>query len=164
VYICDQHVIVMDIKYSSLYLFHCFSLLFTSRNNSIWYLSIFLLGVYLYFPPYYLLSITPFCEWSYLLLLEPLLFPDYMLFSNHDHGYANLSKCLWLCLSKCAGVLNIYLFIFSHLNIISNIQTSRYLVGYVPVKSTKELLENWRNAKPDTSKNSMFAEFQTYFL
>jgi len=38
--------------------------------------------------------------------------------------------------------LTICFFIVSHLYIITNRQTSRYLVGYLPVKSTRELLEN----------------------
>ena len=70
---------------------------------------------------YYLLSITPFREQSCLLQLELLVFPDYAIFSNHDCGYANLSKC--------AGVFkHLSLYHFS-LNVITNRQTSRYLVG-----------------------------------
>jgi len=38
--------------------------------------------------------------------------------------------------------LTMCFFIVSHLYIDINRQTSRYLVGYLPVKSTKELLEN----------------------
>ena len=38
--------------------------------------------------------------------------------------------------------LDIYLFIVSHLNIIISRQTSRYSVGYLAIKFTKEFLEN----------------------
>jgi len=38
--------------------------------------------------------------------------------------------------------LTVCFFINSYLNIVINTQTFRYLVGYFPVKSTKELLEN----------------------
>ena len=58
-------------------------------------------------------------------------FPDYAIFSNYDCGYADLPKCLWLCVK-----VNIYRF---SLNIIIKRQTSRYLVGYLPVKFTKSV-------------------------
>jgi len=38
--------------------------------------------------------------------------------------------------------LTICFFINPYLNIVINTQTFRYLVGHLPVKSTKELLEN----------------------
>jgi hypothetical protein len=82
------------------------------------------------------------------------------IFSNYNCGYADLPKRLWLCV-KAHGSSNIYLFIVSVLNIIIKRQTSRYLVGYLPVKFTKVLLEN---TKPNTSRNPRFAESQTYFL
>jgi hypothetical protein len=75
-----------------------------------------------------------------LLQLEPLVFPDYAIFSNYDYGYADLPKRLWLCVK--AESSNIYLFIVSLLNVIIKRQTSRYLVGYLLVKFTKALLEN----------------------
>jgi len=63
------------------------------------------------FPQYYLLSNNSI---SHLLQLEPLVFPDYALFSNHDHGYADLSKRLWLCVSKHVGIFN-HLFLYRFL-------------------------------------------------
>jgi len=53
-------------------------------------------------------QMTPFRKQSFLLELEPLS-SEYALFSNHDRGYADLSKRLWLCMSKRVGV-------FSHLS------------------------------------------------
>jgi hypothetical protein len=49
-------------------------------------------------------QITPFFKQLYLLQLEPLVFPDYALFSNHNHGYASLSKRLWLCVKVCGSL------------------------------------------------------------
>ena len=43
-----------------------------------------------------------------------LCLSNYALFSNHDHGYADLSKRLWLCMSKRAGVFN-HLFLYRFL-------------------------------------------------
>ena len=44
-----------------------------------------------------------------------LCLSDYALFSNHDRGYADLSKHLWLCMSKRAGVFNhLFLYRFLH--------------------------------------------------
>src|SRR5882762_8993275 len=43
-----------------------------------------------------------------------LCLSDYALFSNHDRGYADLSKCLWLCMSKHVGVFN-HLFLYRFL-------------------------------------------------
>jgi hypothetical protein len=43
-----------------------------------------------------------------------LCLSDYALFSNHDRGYADLSKRLWLCMSKRAGVFN-HLFLYRFL-------------------------------------------------
>ena len=43
-----------------------------------------------------------------------LCLSDYALFSNHDCGYADLSKCLWLCMSKRVGVFN-HLFLYRFL-------------------------------------------------
>ena len=80
------------------------------------------------FPQYYLLSNNSI---SHLLQLEPLVFPDYALFSNHDHGYADLSKCM-----EFFNHLFLYCFSFIYF---TNRQTSRYLVRYL---SVKELLEN----------------------
>jgi hypothetical protein len=73
------------------------------------------------------------------------------------------STCGCVCQSVRES-LTICFFIIFYLYIVISTQTSRYLVGYLPVKSTAWLLDNQRNAKPDTSTNSMFAEFQTYFL
>src|ERR1700676_4977339 len=53
---------------------------------------------------------TPFRERSFLLELEPYN----ALFSKHDRGYADLSKCLWLCMSKRAGVFS-HLFLYCFL-------------------------------------------------
>src|SRR5882762_4588153 len=58
-------------------------------------------------------QMTPFRERSFLLKLEPLS-SNYALFSNHDHGYADLSKCLWLCMSKRVGVFS-HLFLYHFL-------------------------------------------------
>src|SRR5882762_5245568 len=58
-------------------------------------------------------QMTPFHEQSFLLELEPLS-SDYALFSNHDRGYADLSKHLWLCMSKRTGVFN-HLFLYCFL-------------------------------------------------
>jgi hypothetical protein len=109
-------------------------------------------------------QITQFRKRLYLLQLEPLVFPDYALFSNHDCGYGKLVKVLVAVCQSAWESLIICFLIVSHLYIIINRQTSRYIVGYLPVKSTKKLLENWRKAKPNTPTNSMFTEFQTYFL
>ena len=62
-------------------------------------------------------QITPFHGRSFLLELDPLS-SDYALFSNHDCGYADLSKHLWLCMSKRVESLAICFFIISYLNII----------------------------------------------
>src|SRR5882762_8735246 len=43
-----------------------------------------------------------------------LCLSDYALFSNHDRGYADLSKRLWLCMSKRVGVFN-HLFLYHFL-------------------------------------------------
>jgi len=59
------------------------------------------------FPDSIYSQMTPFHEQSFLLELKPLS-SGYALFSNHDRGYADLSKHLWLCMSKRTGV-------FSHL-------------------------------------------------
>jgi hypothetical protein len=58
-------------------------------------------------------QMTPFREQSFLLELEPLS-SNYALFSNHNHGYADLSKHLWLCMSKRAGVFS-HLFLYCFL-------------------------------------------------
>src|SRR5882762_279195 len=58
-------------------------------------------------------QMTPFCEQSFLLELEPLS-SNYALFSNHDCGYADLSKPLWLCMSKRVGVFS-HLFLYRFL-------------------------------------------------
>ena len=44
--------------------------------------------------------------------------------------------------STSQTTITICFFIISYSNIVINTQTFRYLVGYLPVKSTKELLEN----------------------
>jgi len=76
-----------------------------------------------------------------LLQFEPLVFSNYAIFSNYNHGYADLPKCLWLCV-KVQESSNIYFFIVSLLNITIKEKTSKYLVVYLPVKFTKALLEN----------------------
>src|ERR1700692_442399 len=58
-------------------------------------------------------QMTPFRERSFLLELEPL-FSDYASFSNYDRGYADLSKRLWLCMSKRTGVFS-HLFLYCFL-------------------------------------------------
>src|ERR1700692_1924331 len=58
-------------------------------------------------------QMTPFRERSFLLELEPFS-SDYALFSNHDRGYSDLSKRLWLCMSKRAGVFS-HLFLYRFL-------------------------------------------------
>jgi len=58
-------------------------------------------------------QMTPFRKRSFLLELEPLS-SDYALFSKHDRGYADLPKCLWLCMSKRAGVFS-HLFLYCFL-------------------------------------------------
>jgi len=107
---------------------------------------------------------TPFREQLFLLELEPLSFPTMpysvimiMAMVTHQSACGCVCQSIWESLTIC-------FFIVSYLNIIINTQTFRYLVEYLLVKSTKELLENLGNAKPNTSTNSMFAEFQTYFL
>src|SRR5882762_5929596 len=49
-----------------------------------------------------------------------LCLSDYALFSNHDRGYADMSKCLWLCMSKRVGVFNHLFPYHSYLNIFTN--------------------------------------------
>jgi hypothetical protein len=79
-------------------------------------------------------QITPFRKQLYLLQLKPLVFLTML--------------CLVITIVDmltCQSVqesLTICFLIISHLYIIINRQTSRYLVGYLPVKSTKELLGN----------------------
>jgi len=58
-------------------------------------------------------QMTPFWERSFLPELKPLS-SNYALFSNHDCGYADLSKRLWLCMSRCVGVFN-HLFLYCFL-------------------------------------------------
>src|SRR5882762_2192167 len=58
-------------------------------------------------------QMTPFHKRSFLLELKPLS-SNYALFSNHNHGYADLSKHLWLCMSRCVGVFN-HLFLYHFL-------------------------------------------------
>ena len=113
-----------------------------------------LLWNYLDSPRYYLLSNDSISRTIILTWPWTFVFPDYALFSNHDCGC--VCQSAWESLTIC-------FFIVSISNIIPNTQTFRYLVRYL-VKSTKELLENWRNEKPNTSTNSMFTEFQTYFI
>jgi len=100
---------------------------------------------------YYLLSITPFFKQSIWLHFQPRVFPDYTIFSNC--GYANLSKCLWLCIKACSN------FVISLLYW----QTSRYLDTFL-----LNLLKcYWRTRgiqSKNTFKNPVFAESQTYFL
>src|SRR5882762_4617736 len=104
---------VMDIGYFSIFLNIFFSLYLLDKetqhdtylNPCSEFILIFLDSIYS--------QMTPFCERSFLLELEPLS-PDYALFSNHDHGYADLSKCLWLCMSKRVGVFN-HLFLYHFL-------------------------------------------------
>jgi len=43
-----------------------------------------------------------------------LCLSNYALFSNHDRGYADLSKRLWLCVSKHVGIFN-HLFLYRFL-------------------------------------------------
>jgi len=45
-----------------------------------------------------------------LLQSEPLVFPDYAMFSNYNHGYADLPKCLWLCV-KVSGTLQTFIYL-----------------------------------------------------
>ena len=85
---CKTQLGVMDIGY----IFPISFQFYLQVENSIWSLSNFLFRVYLDFPWYYLLSITPFRRWSYLLQLKPLVFPDYALFSNHNCGYCQYSS------------------------------------------------------------------------
>src|SRR5882762_802532 len=58
-------------------------------------------------------QMTPFLELSFLIKLEPLS-SDYATFSNHNCGYADLSKRLWLCMSRCMGVFS-HLFLYRFL-------------------------------------------------
>src|SRR5882762_2111931 len=55
----------------------------------------------------------PFLLQSRGLELKPLS-SDYALFSNHNRGYADLSKRLWLCMSKHTGVFS-HLFLYRFL-------------------------------------------------
>ena len=61
-------------------------------------------------------QMTPLRKRSFLLELKPLS-SDYALFSSHNRGYADLSKRLWLCMSKHAGVFShlfLYCFLLKH--------------------------------------------------
>jgi len=74
-------------------------------------------------------QMTPFHKWwSYLLELKP---------------YSVITIVAMLTYQSTQESLTICFFIIFYLNIVIDTQTvSRYLVGYLPVKSTKELLEN----------------------
>ena len=127
-----------------------FFLFIYKQTKSTQYLSEFLLRPYLDYS-----QTNSILQLIILTLTQTFVFPDYALFSNHNCGHVRQS--MW-------GSLTICFFIISYLYIVISTQTSRYLVGYLPVKSTAWLLGDQRNAKPNTSTNSVFAELQTYFL
>src|SRR5882762_2808527 len=106
-YLCYGYWIFLDISYIffSLYLLDKKTQCDTYLNPCSEFILIFLDSIYS--------QMTPFCKRSFLLELEPLS-SDYALFSNHDRGYADLSKCLWLCMSRHAGVFN-HLFLYCFL-------------------------------------------------
>jgi hypothetical protein len=87
-------------------------------------------------------QMTPFRKQSFLLELEPLSFltmPYSVITIVAMLTYQSACGCV--CQSTWES-LTICFFIVSYLNIIINAQTSKYLLGYLPVKSTRELLEN----------------------
>jgi len=57
----------------------------------------------------YLLLNNSISQMLDLLQFEPLVFPNYAIFSNYNCGYADLPKCLWLCQSVQESS-NIYCF------------------------------------------------------
>jgi hypothetical protein len=66
-----------------------------------------------------------------LLQFEPLVFPDYAIFSNCDCGYADLPKRLWLCL-KARGSLQTFIsLLFLFLNIIIK-ETNLQILSWIP--------------------------------
>src|SRR6202790_1293783 len=96
---CYGYQIFLDIShiFFSLYLLDKETQRDTYLNPCSEFILIFLDSIYS--------QMTPFRKRSFLLELEPLS-SDYALFSNHDRGYADLSKRLWLCMSKRARVFN----------------------------------------------------------
>jgi len=89
-------------------------------------------------------QMTPIRKQSFLLKLEPLLEPclPTMPYSVITIVAMLTSKRLWLCMTKRAGVFN-HLFLYRFLlKYCYKYIKSRYLVGCLPVKSTRKLPEN----------------------
>ena len=127
----------------SQYLFWFFFFFSYKVENSMRYLSKFLLRIYLDFPQCYLLSndsisrtmIVLTWTWAFVFPTMPYSVITIMAMLTYQ------SACGCVCQSVRES-LTICFFIISYSNIVINTQTFRYLVGYLPVKSTKELLEN----------------------
>jgi len=84
---------------------------------------------------------TPSHNWSYLLWLKPLSFltmpysvTTIMAMLTYQSACGCVHQSTWKSLTIC-------FFIISYLYIVISTQTSRYLVGYLPVKSTAWLLD-----------------------
>ena len=71
---------------------------------------------------YEIVNCTSISQMIDLLQFEPLVFPNYAIFSNYDCG----------CMSKHVGVFFAFKYYLKR-------QISRYLVGYLPVKFTKSV-------------------------
>ena len=91
--------------------------------------------------------------WAFVFLTMPYSVIPIVAMLTYQSACGCVCQSVWECLITC-------FFIISYSNIVINTQTFRYLVGYLPVKPTKELLENQRNVKSNTSIKSIFTEFQ----
>ena len=131
-------ILAMDIRYFSIYFLISF---FYLQSRKL--LSKFLLRIYLDFPECYLLSNDSISQmmiiltWTRTFVFPTMPYSLIMIVAmlTYQSACGCVCQSVWECLTIC-------FFIISYSNIVINTQTFRYLVGYLPVKSTKELLEN----------------------
>jgi hypothetical protein len=140
--VCGWVMTVMDIRYFSIYFLISFLFIYKVENSTR-YLSKFLLRIYLDFPELFLLSNDSISRTMIVLTwTQAFVFPTmpYSVITIVAMlTYQSVGGCVYRSAWEC---LTICFFIISYSNIVINTQTFRYLVGYLPVKSTIELLAN----------------------